>query len=127
MAYDLSGGQEVKSNWFKFNVEGDAIKGTLINKRLAKSTQPNFPDQWVYEIKTEDGNVFNVGISTKKSGTCQRLNNCKMGEIIGILLESVTKSKTKGFADTKNLKVLTFGMDATYGLGEDVTGEVEFE
>ena len=126
MAYDLTGGQEVQSNWFKFLAEGDAIKGTLINKRLQPG-QDNFPDQWVYEIKTEDGSVQNVGISVKKSGTVQRVNKCKMGEIIAIVFESTTKAKTKGFADTKNLKVLTFGMDATYGLGEEVTGDISFE
>lgn len=114
--------KEVQSNWFKFNAIGDKIKGTLINKRFQKG-DGNFNDQWVYELKLEDGNIWNVAVSTKKSGTIQRLNSCKMGEIIGIIFASEGESAIKGGNKAKNLKVVSFGMDATYGLGEEIDTE----
>ena len=125
---EFAGGQEVKSNWFKFETVGDKIKGTLINKSLVKSTNPTFPDQYVYELQHASGNVFNVGISVKKSGTVQRLNSCKIGEIIGIIFETETPAKTKGFAATKNLVVKTFGMDDSYFTGGlEKAEEIPFE
>jgi hypothetical protein len=116
--------QEVKSNWFKFEKVGDKIKGTLINKRLQKSTDPVYPDQWVYELKVEGGEVFNVGISVNKQGTVQRLNNCKIGEIVGILFEKEGDAPKKGFNPAKFLKVVSFGMDPDYTL-EPASGEEE--
>lgn len=106
--------EEVKSNWFKFEKVGDKIKGTLIKKRLQPSNDPTFKDQWVYELKTVSGEVFNVGVSVDKQGTIMRLNNCKVGEIIGILFEKEGEVKKKGFHPAKMLKVVTFGMDAGY-------------
>lgn len=111
---EFAGGEEVKSNWFKFDKVGDGIKGTLINKSFQKSTSPTFADQYVYELQKKDGQIYNVGISVKKQGTVQRLNKCQLGEIIGIKFETESPSTTKGFAPTKNLKVMTFGMDDTY-------------
>lgn len=119
---DWGDAKEVESNWFKFNAIGDKIKGTLINKRFQKG-DGNFSDQWVYELKLDDGNVWNVACSTKKSGTIQRLNSCKMGEIIGIMFASEGESAIKGGHKAKNLKVVSFGMDATYGLGEEIDPE----
>lgn len=106
--------EEVKSSWFKFEKVGDNIKGTLISKRLQPSTDPTFPDQQIYELRDEEGEMWNVGISVKKSGTVQRLNNCKIGEIIGILFEKEIPNDKKGFHPSKALKVVTFGMDPDY-------------
>jgi hypothetical protein len=118
--------KEVQSNWFKFEVVGDKIKGTLLKKYLQVSKDGVFPDQWIYELKREDGQVYNVGISANKSGTIARLNNCKVGEIIGIVFDSVGEVKKKGFAPAKNLKVFSFGMDLNYNEmsgGEEVSVE----
>src|SRR3990167_6239583 len=98
---EFDGGVEVQSNWFKFEKIGDGIKGTMIGHKMVPSSNPTFPDQEVYEIRKKDGNVFNVGISVKKSGTVGRLNSMKQGEIVGILFESETPPTTKGFAAAK--------------------------
>ncbi len=111
---EFDGGVEVQSNWFKFEKIGDGIKGTMIGHKMVPSSNPTFPDQEVYEIRKKDGNVFNVGISVKKSGTVGRLNSMKQGEIVGILFESETPPTTKGFAAAKNLKIMSFGMDSTF-------------
>lgn len=118
------GGKEVQAAWFKFNAVGDGIKGTLTGKKLQKGTAP-FPDQWVYELQTEDG-PMNVPVSVNKKGTVQRMNSCKIGEIVGLLFEKEIPAATKGFAATKQLKVLSWGMDPNYSAmdgGQDVMAE----
>ena len=111
--------KEVASNWFKFVNVGDKIKGTLLKKSEQKSNDPAMPDQWVYELKTNSGAVYNVGVSVNKPGTIQRLNNCQIGEVIGIMYEKDGEVKKKGFAPAKYLKVVTFGMDEEYRGFED--------
>lgn len=123
MSNEFEGGQEVESNWFKFTKVGDGVKGTLINKSFQKSNLPGYQDQWVYELKNSDGEIWNVGISAAKTGTIQRLNKCKVGQIIGIKFDSEGEAK-KGFKPAKNLKVFTFGMDEAYLLAEQTDGEV---
>lgn len=116
------GATEVESNWFKFQAVGDKIKGTLVGKHLQESQDEVFSDQWVYKIKKEDGQIWNVGISVKKTGTIERLNKCQVGEIIGIKFESEGESAIKGGHKAKNLKVYSFGMDPKY-LGEELSAE----
>jgi hypothetical protein len=109
----LEGSSEVQSNWFKFEKVGDKIKGTLMGKK----TQPGnegFSDQLVLELRLEDGSMWNVGVAVTKVGTIARLNNCKVGEIIGILFESEGEPPKKGFHPSKQLKVFSFGMDPNY-------------
>lgn len=120
---ELSGGEEVKSTWFKFEKVGDYIKGTLLGKRFQKGTEP-YPDQWIYEIKNKDGVVNNVGISSRKLGTIQRLNSCQMGEIIAIVFDKELPPVTKGMKGAKALVVKTWGMDPTYEVASDFDGEV---
>lgn len=122
---EFSGGEEVASNWFKFLNVGDLIKGTLMNKHFQKTNDPMFPDQWVYEIKVTAstpsvpvGSIQSVGISVKKSGTIQRLNNCQLGQIIGIKFdkegEQTAEQIKKKLAPAKYLVVKTWGMDPQY-------------
>lgn len=111
-------GKEVESNWFKFNKVGDHIKGTLLNKRFQKG-EGQYGDQWIYELKSVDGNIWNVPVSAKKSGTVQRLNSCQAGEIIGILFNSEGESAVKGGHKAKNLQVRSFGVDETFKNDEE--------
>jgi len=114
-------GKEVQSSWFKFKKVGDGIKGTLTGRRYQEATTPGFPNQYIYELKDAEGNAWNVGISEKKSGTVQRLNSVKLGEVIGILFEKEIPATSKGFNPAKALKVLTFGMDESYEAMEAAT------
>lgn len=111
---ELSGGSEVQSNWFKFLSPGDGIKGTLVGRRDQPSNNPMFPDQLVCELKKADGTVWNVGVSTKKEGTVQRLKNVKIGEIIAVIFEKEGEVSKKGFAPAKYLQVKTWGMDPNF-------------
>ena len=118
----FAGGEEVSSNWFKFNEVGDGIKGTLKSKTFQKAANATFPDQYIYQINNEDDNLdWNVGISVKKVGTIGRLNKCQEGEIIAIVFESEGDSAIKGGYPAKNLKVLTYGMDPLHGITDEGT------
>jgi len=107
------GAEEVQSNWFKFTAVGDRIKGTLMSKDFQTGTD-GFSDQWIYEIRKEDGTCWNVGIAVTKKGTVKRMNNCKIGEIVGIAFDSEGEPPKKGFNAVKNLKIYSFGMDESY-------------
>lgn len=119
---EWAGAQEVQSNWFKFEKVGDGIKGTLINKHFQEANVDGYQNQWVYELKKADGTVWNVGISEKKTGTIQRLNGCKMGEIVGIRFESEGEKK-KGMKPAKNLVIYSFGQDPLYIVASTMEGE----
>jgi len=118
------GGEEVKSNWFKFESVGDFIKGTLLSKRLQEG-QNGYQDQWIYEIQTAEG-VFNTPVSASKKGTCQRLNNCQVGDIVGIKFEKEGEAKP-GKHPAKYLEVKTWGKDPEFNEfdeGDSVNPEV---
>jgi|ERR1035437_3690032 hypothetical protein len=127
---DFEGGQEIKSNWWKPVNVGDRIKGTLMGKRFQKSNMPGFQDQWVYELKKSNGNIWNVGIPLSKTGTWQRLNSCQLGEIVGVLFEKEGEKPKNGFHAAKLLMTKTFGMDPDYkafeGDSEAEAPEVNF-
>src|SRR3990167_11541390 len=94
---DLTGASEVSSNWVKFTEIGAGIKGTLVNTKFQKSSDPaKFKDQWIYSVRKADGQVWNVGVSVAKQGTCDRLNKCRNGEIIAIVFESEGEPAFKG-------------------------------
>ena len=121
MDINLDGAQEVQANWFKFEKVGDGIKGTLIGKKYSEG-DGEFGPQWVYEIETEEGEVYNVPVGANKKGTVQRLNNCKMGEIIAIVFEKEGEAPKKGFANPKYYKVYSFGINENFN-EEDVNVE----
>ena len=101
-----------QSNWFSFEKIGDSIKGTLIATRhqLGKD---QYPDQKVYELKTEEG-IWNVGISVNKNYIIDRMRNVKLGQIVGFMFKDEIPSKTKGYAPAKSIEVYVGGMDESY-------------
>lgn len=120
----FAGGQEVQSNWFKFNAVGDGVKGTLVDKVLQESQDDAFGDQMIYKFKCEGGEIWNVGISMKKTGTIDRLNKCKFGEIVAVVFDSEGDSAIKGGHKAKNLKVYTYGMDTEFVATQSAGTEV---
>ncbi len=122
-------GEEVVSNWMKFNVPmEDKVKGTLIEKRTMKSTLPGAEGKVVnvYEMKVEVGSfhvlddkkrvvdepvVLNAGDFLSIGGTAvidRQMTNIKVGQVVGLKFIEEKASKTKGFAPAKIVKVLTF-------------------
>lgn len=105
---------EAKAAWFKFEKIGDAIKGTLLSKTI-KPARDMFPEQEVYELKTEDGDIVNVASS--KPYVRNIMGRVKIGQIVGFKYDSnyqTEESKKKGLAPAKTIKVYIGAMDPEY-------------
>ena len=119
-------GNEVQSNWVKFNVPmEDKVFGTLIAKRIMKSTIPGKEDEdvSVYDLKADMGSFHELDDTKKivpeaitvnageiwsiggKTGIDAQMRNIKVGQKIGFKFIDEKPSKTKGFAPAKNIRV----------------------
>lgn len=116
-------GEEIPSSWFKFENVGDMVKGTLVSKRFQKSQDPIYPDQWIYELKTEKGVITKVGIS--KSFVNDKMRYIVEGQIVAFkFTKEVPSQKYKGkFA--KSIDVRVFGMDPDYSAEQQAVDEDE--
>lgn len=117
-------GNEVKSQWVKFNVFGDHVAGTLTAVREMKSSLPGKEGQLVkiYEFKAdggsfhdsenkvvakeattiEPGDTWLVGGS---GGLDQQMTNVRRGTKVAIKYVEDRPNKQKGFNATKVKKV----------------------
>ena len=134
-------GNEVRSNWMKFNVElEDKIKGTLIAKRQIKSNLPGKEGElvWVYDLKVDEGSshaldkkkkvipeaivagegeIWSVG---SKPAIDTQMRNVKIGQKVGFKFIDSLESKTAGFNPAKNIKVYTpKNDDGSYQMDEE--------
>lgn len=138
-------GNEVSSNWVKFNVPlEDKIAGTLIAKRQVKSTLPGKEGElaWVYDLKADRGSYHELDDSKKvietpitigegdyysvggKPGIDRQMTNIKIGQKIGFKFIDVSPSKTKGFAPSKNIRVYApKNDDGSYMMDEEWLNE----
>jgi len=107
---EWEGGETVQSNWFKFVKVGDMVKGTLLKTKY-KQAEGIFGAAYVYELMTDKG-IVNVSIAETKTGTNERLQRCKTGEIVGIMFEKEMPSKNGHPA--KALVVKTWGMNPSF-------------
>jgi hypothetical protein len=120
---------EVKSNWVKWGNPGeDKVWGTLISKKTVKSTFPGKENEDVniYELKADygsfhatdgkkvaeeetvlgEGEIWSIG---GKPMIDRQMTNIKIGQKIGMKYIEDKPAKTKGFADSKIIKVFTQG------------------
>lgn len=102
-----------QSNWFSFEKVGDSIKGTLTAKRFQQGTG-DYPDQEVYELLTESGEMWNVGISVVKRYVIDRMRNVKIGQVVGFMFKKEIPSKTKGWAAAKSIEVYVGEINEDY-------------
>ena len=137
---------EVKSNWLKWNVYGDKVIGTLVEKRQVKSTMPGKEGElvWVYDLKCDGGSFHEADDNKKvieepvvinagdfysiggKAGIDAQMRNIKLGQKVGFKYIDETPSKTKGFAPTKNIRVYApKNDDGTYQMDEEWLAEQE--
>lgn len=72
---------EPKGNWFAFNNPGDSIAGELVMEPY--QAESNFGPQWVYVLKTKEGDV-NVGIQITKSREqiIRTLKPAEVGDVV---------------------------------------------
>jgi len=111
---DWDSGQEVPSSWFKFDEIGKMIKGTLVGKRFQKSSNPIYSDQWVYELKTENGIITKIPIGINRTFVNDKMKYVAMGQIVAFkYVKDVPSEKFKGKI-AKSIDVRLFGIDNDY-------------
>ena len=90
----------IKGNWAKFEKIGDNISGTYISKRTSFN-QLKGEDQNIYELLTEEGEIWNVG---SKAAIDEQMRHVKLGQIVGF--KYIAEGKTRpGFNPAKIIKV----------------------
>ena len=98
-----------KSNWFKFVTVGDEVHGHLLSVHDKKSTNPDYPDQRVFEIKKDDGDIVNVGIRMDKDYLIQRTNSVDPTKfdyrIKFEFKKEIPSTKGKGYAPAKSIEI----------------------
>lgn len=100
----FSAGNIVPSNWFKFSNVGDRIKGFLLEKRMQKGSD-GYPDQVIYKLEKENGEVFNVGISVAKQYVIEKANSAKIGQMLGFAFLKEIPNPKKGLNAIKSIEV----------------------
>jgi len=92
---------KVKSNFMKWIDIGDKIEGTLVSKRVVFNTLSK-KDQVIYEIKTTDGEYWNVG---GKPGIDAQMKRVRVGQIVGFEYIEERPAKIKGYDPTKIIQI----------------------
>lgn len=101
MANIFSDDNKVKGNWWKQETIGDKLQGTYIGKRQIVN-QLSGQDQWIYEIKDENGDYWNVG---GKPGIDVQMRHVKPGQIIGFEYVEERPNPKPGMNATKVVQV----------------------
>lgn len=123
---DWETGQEIPGGWFKFDVVGAFVKGTLVGKRFQQSRQAGFPDQWVYELQTAEG-VVKVGIKAANNFINDKMKYVQFGQVVGFKYsKDVPSDKFKG-KTAKSIEVKMWGMDPNYTSPEDFNSKDDEE
>lgn len=124
----FSAENEVRSNWVKWNKEGeDKIFGTLVDRRTVKSQMLGHEgeDVLIYDLKADygsfhavddkkvlieepivvnEGEIWSIG---GKNSIDRQMRNVKLGQKVGLKFTETKPSKTKGFAPAKIIRVFT--------------------
>lgn len=119
---DWDKGEDIPSNWFKFDQVGKMIKGTLVGKRFQTSSNPIYPDQWIFELKTENNMVVKVPIGVNRPFIIDKMKYVAEGQIVAFkYVKDVPSGKFKG-KTAKSIDVRVFGMDPEY---QDTENEID--
>lgn len=92
---------KVKGNWWKREKVGDKISGTFIGKRQVVN-QLSGKDQFIYEVKTEDAQYWNIGGTP---GIDIQMRHIKPGQIVGFEFTEERKNPKPGMNATKVVQV----------------------
>lgn len=102
---------EVKAEFWKLDKIGDNVKGVLVDKRIVTNTlkQPNC-QQTIYTLIKEDGTPICIGgRGSQDPQTIAGLEQCKMGQLVGVKYVENRKSSTPGMNDAKIVRVFSNG------------------
>jgi len=92
---------KVSGNWWKQEKPGDEIEGTYVGKREVMN-QLRGENQLIYELKTKDGEFWNVG---GKPAVDSQMRHIKVGQIIGFKFIEERPSKKPGMNAAKIIQV----------------------
>ena len=109
-----------ESSWFKFEKVGDRVSGEVLEVSEKKSNNPTFPDQRVFMIKKNDGEIVNVGLKTTSDYLMTRTKNVKPGDMIGLEFKAEIPAKVKGYSPAKSIEVYVKHVDNTPEVEDDV-------
>jgi hypothetical protein len=91
--------------YVKFNVIGDRVEGTYINK--TESNSPTYGwKQIEYHLKQKDGSVVIVAKKESHTKFHEQMSAIKFGQIVGVKYSVDLPSKTPGYAPTKILSIV---------------------
>ncbi len=124
---------EPQSNWYKFEVVGNEIMGTLSNV-FQKEGSGNLPDQTVYQVvrATVNGEVmpeeeeYNVGIKTSNQYVTSRMSKAKIGQRVKFVFSKEIPPTVKGNHPAKSITPLVGQMDPQFDSSEKFTEDTSF-
>ena len=96
---------EAKSNWFKFKVIGDKVRGTFLEVNF-KEADEDFGAQNVYTLLDSDGVAVNIGISIRKEKVINAMKRVVAGQEVGFLYKEdyqTEEKKKKGHKPSKTI------------------------
>lgn len=98
-----------KSNWFKFEKVGDSISGVLLGSRHEEGKN-GFPAQLVFEVRTKDGDEWNVPLRAVKadggpSTYAQQTKRWQPGDLVGFKYEKELPAQQKGYKPAKIIQL----------------------
>ena len=115
---------EAAMNWFKFEKPGDKTKGKFMSS-YEKPAEGVFGPQMIYEIETEDGEMWNVPIASNKAVVVKAMSRAKVGQTVGFLYSGDfinDAMKARGMNAAKTIKCF---IDKTFDPMQEIMNEAE--
>jgi len=102
---------EVKSNFWQLKKVGDEVQGVLVDKRISQNTLKNPPvRQTIYTLLQDDETPICIGgRGNQDPQVIMGLEQCKMGQYVGLKYVEERKSTKPGMNPTKIVRVYTNG------------------
>jgi len=102
---------EVKMNFWGLKTIGDTVKGVLVDKKVVQNSLKNPPvQQTIYTLIQDDGTpVFIGGRGNQNPQVIAGLEQCKMGQYVGLKYEGDRESTKPGMQPAKIVRVYTNG------------------
>jgi hypothetical protein len=102
---------EVKANFWSLKTIGDTVKGVLVDKKVVlNSLKQPAVKQTIYTLIQDDGTpIFIGGRGNQDPQVIAGLEQCKMGQYVGLKYEGDRESQKPGMQPAKIVRVYTNG------------------
>ena len=92
----------MRDTWFAPKQIGDAVQGTYVGKREGVNKYNH--EQFIYELKNESG-IVNVAVRKTHKAFVERMDQIRLGQIVGVKFTELLPSKEGGRNPTKVLRI----------------------